>query len=116
MPSNLRGTGPLQGTTGAIHVDQSPEINITSFVARQKATRFVITEISTQLLGEMPELRAGDRPYWSVPVVLTSPARGIIGKVGEIAVDAMTGELLVNEETVRRMTEDARRLAERSPL
>jgi hypothetical protein len=89
---------------------------MTPFVARQKATRFVITEISTQLLGQTPAWRGGERLCWSVPVVLTSPAWGIIGRVGEIAVDAMTGELLVDDETVRRMTEDARDLAERSPL
>jgi hypothetical protein len=73
-------------------------------------------EISTQLLGETPQLRVGERLCWTVPVVLTSPARGIVGKVGEIVVDATTGELLVDDETVRRMTDDARRLAERSPL
>jgi hypothetical protein len=29
--------------------------------------------------------------FWRVPVVLTNPADGIIGKVGEIIVDASTG-------------------------
>ena len=116
MAANLRDPALPQETTGAVPTEQTPEVNNTPFVARQKVTRFVITEISTQLLGQMPEWHAGERMCWSVPVVLTSPARGIIGKVGEIAVDAMTGELLVDDETVRRMTEDARGLAERSPL
>jgi hypothetical protein len=99
-----------------IHVHVTATVNITPFVARQKVTGFVIMEISSQLRGEQPELIVGERLCWSVPVVLGFPDRGIIGKVGEIQVDATTGELLVDDETVRRITEDARRLAERTPL
>ena len=32
-----------------------------------------------------------DGGFWRVPVVLTNPADGIIGKIGEITVDASTG-------------------------
>jgi hypothetical protein len=60
-------------------------------------------------------LIVGKRLCWSVPVLLTFPDRGVVGKVGEILVDAATGELLVDEAAVQRMTEDADRLAERSP-
>ncbi len=73
-------------------------------------------EISTNLRSEPPDLVVGERLRWSVPVVLVSPVRGVIGKVGELLVDATTGELLVDDEIVRRMTEDVRRLAERSLL
>src|SRR2546429_113563 len=116
MSVNLQGGALPQGATVSIRIEVTAQVNITAFVARQKVTRFVVMEISTQLLGETPQLSVGDRLCWSVPVVLTSPARGVVGKVGEIAVDATTGELLVDEETVQRMTDDARRLAERSPL
>jgi hypothetical protein len=116
MAVNLQGVAPPQGAIVSIRIEMTAQVNITAFVARQKVTRFVVMEISTQLLGEAPELSVGDRLCWAVPVVVTSPARGIVGKVGAIAVDATTGELLVYEETVRRMADDARRLAERSPL
>ena len=116
MAVKLQPGAPPEGATPATHIEMTAPIHITAFVARQKVTRFVITEISTQLLGETPELLVGERLSWSVPVVLTSPARGVVGKVGEIGVDATTGELLVDEETVRRITDDARRLAESSPL
>ena len=85
-------------------------------MARQKVTGFVILEISDRLCGGQPELVVGDRLCWSVPVVLTSPVRGVVGKVGEILVDATTGELLLEQDTVQRMSDDANRLAERSPL
>ena len=116
MAANLQGAAPSPGRTEALPPGRAPEFPITALMARQKATRFVITEISTQLLGDTPALHAGDRPCWSVPILLTSPARGIVGKVGDVGVDAITGELLVEQDTVRRLTEDARRLAERSPL
>ena len=116
MTVHLPGVTPPQGATVAIRIELTAQANITPFVARQKVTRFVVMEVSTQLLGDTPELVVGERLCWSVPVVLTSPARGVLGKVGDIAVDATTGELLMDDDTVRRMTEDVRRLAERSAL
>ena len=65
-----------QGMSVAIRIEMTAQVNITPYVARQKVTRFVITEISTQLLGEPPELRIGERLCWCVPVVLTSPREG----------------------------------------
>jgi hypothetical protein len=91
-------------------------VNITPFVARQKVTGFVLQEISDHMRGEQPDLVVGDRLCWAVPVVLTSPIQGVVGKVGEILVDATTGELLVEQDTVQRMSDAADRLAERSSL
>ena len=116
MSVHLPGISPAQGANLAIDIHLTAQANITPFVASQKVTRFVVTEISTQLLADTPELVVGERLCWSVPIMLTSPARGIVGKVGDILVDVTTGELLVDDENVRRITEDARRLAERSPL
>ena len=45
------------------------QVNITPFVARQKVTRLVVMEISTQLLGDTPELVVGERLCWLVPVL-----------------------------------------------
>lgn len=116
MSVHLSGVRLPAGAAVDIHVRVSAPVNITPFVARQKVTGFVIMEISSQLRGEQPDLIVGERLCWCVPVVLGFPDRGIIGKVGEIQVDATTGELLVDEEAVRRISEDARRLADRTPL
>jgi hypothetical protein len=86
------------------------QANIMAFVARQKVTQFVVTRISSQLRGEAPDLHVGERLCWSVPVVLTSPARGPVGRVGEILVDAATGEVLADAEAVQRIGEAAERL------
>ena len=102
------GRNNMDATTAALPVSAS--------AAQRRVTRFVVTEISTQLLAETPVFKPGVPGSWLVPVMLTSPSRGIVGKVGDIAVDAKMGELLVDPDTVRRMSDDARQLAERSPL
>jgi hypothetical protein len=116
MPANLHGVTLPEGATVAIRIEMTARANVTAFVARQKVTQFVITEISSQLRGEAPDLNVGERLCWSVPVVLTSPARGAVGRVGEILVDATTGEMMADAETQQRIADNARRLAERFPL
>jgi hypothetical protein len=116
MAVKVPGVAIPAGATVGIRIEMTAQANITAFVARQQVTRFVVTRISTQLRGEAPDLHVGERLCWSVPVVLTSPARGVLGKVGEILVDATTGEVLAAAETVQRITEDAERLAQRASL
>ena len=116
MSVNIQGLRIPEGATLDIHISLSAQANITAFVARQKVTQFVAQEISTQLTGDTPDLLVGDRLCWSVPVLLTSPAKGIVGRVGEIRVDATTGEILADAATVERIAEHAERLAQRSPL
>jgi hypothetical protein len=116
MTVHLPSVTPPEGSTAAKGTELSAQVNITAFVARQTVTGFVILEIGDRMRGDQPELVVADRLCWSVPVVLTSPSRGVVGKVGEILVDAMTGELVVEQDTVQRMSNDADRLAERTPL
>src|SRR5712691_4593025 len=107
MVVHLPGVTPPQGAAVAIRIELTAQANITPFVARQKVTGFVILEIGERMRGDQPELVVGDRLCWSVPVVLTSPSRGVVGKVGDILVDATTGELLIDQDTVQRMIDDA---------
>src|SRR5438270_14098138 len=109
MTANISGIEVPPGATVDIHIHITAPVNITPFVARHKVAAFVLNEVSTQLLAETPVLNVGERLCWSVPLVLTSPARGVIGEVDAVVVDATTGELLVEEDQVRRMTENARR-------
>ena len=61
--------------------------------------------------GEAAEFVVGDRFCWAAPVVPTSSTRGDVGRVGDILVDAMTGELLMDKDTVPRVKDDADPLA-----
>jgi hypothetical protein len=116
MTATLQNLSLPQGATVAVRIEVTAPVNISPFVARQLVSQFVIQEISSQLRGDPPDLHVGERLCWSVPVVLTSPARGTVGRVGEILVDAGTGELLTDADTVPRIAENAERLAQRSPL
>jgi hypothetical protein len=116
MAATFQGLTPPQGANVAIRIEVNAPINISPFVARQKVSQFVVQEISSQLRGDPPDLNVGERLCWSVPVVLTSPSHGIVGRVGEILVDATTGELLADADTVQRIAEYADRLAQRAPL
>ena len=111
MNANIQPGQVPAGATVDIKIEVTAQVNVTAFVARQKVTQFVMTEISNQLCGDTPDLHVGDRLCWSVPVVLTSPQRGTVGRVGEILVDANTGELLADANTVQRIVADAQRLA-----
>ena len=116
MAANIHAVQVPTGATVDIKIEVTAQINITAFVARQKVTQFVVSEISNQLCGDTPDLHVAERMCWSVPVVLTSPQHGTIGRVGELLVDAQTGELLADAGTVQRIAADAQRLAQRSPL
>lgn len=116
MSVNIQGIQVPGGATVDIKIQVTAPANITAFVAQQKVTQFVISEISNQLCADTPDLNIGERLCWSVPVVLTSPVTGLIGRVGEILVDVNTGELLADEDTVERISANAEHLAQRSPL
>ena len=116
MTVHLPGVTPPQGANVAVRIELTAQANITPFVARQRVTGFVIREIGDRMRGNEPELVVGERLCWSVPVVLTSGIRGVVGKVGDILVDTTTGELPLEKDIVQRMSNDADRLAERSPL
>ena len=116
MTVKMEGVRTPPGATVDVKIEITAQVNITAFVAQQQVTQFVIRKIGNQFCGDPPDLHVGERLCWSVPVVLTSPVKGILGRVGEILVDANTGELLVDAETVERIRTNAKCLAERTPL
>jgi len=116
MTVNVESMTLGEGVKAGVGVELAARANITAYVARQKVTHLVVTEVSSQLRGGLPDLHVGERLSWSVPVELTSPVRGVVGRVGEILVDANTGELLTDKETLRGIADNASRLVERSAL
>ena len=116
MSVHIRGVQVPEAAKVDINISMSAQANITAFVARQKVSQFVIQEISNQLRADTPDLVVGNRLCWSVPVVLTSPSKGVVGRVGEIQLDATTGEILADAAMVQEFAEHAERLVARSPL
>lgn len=99
-----------------INIRVTQPLNVTSFSARQRATQFVMQELSTQFGGDTPELTVGERVYWTVPIVFTLPGKGVVGRVGTLRVDAGTGELLAEPQTLQEMMHHADRLAHGAAL
>jgi hypothetical protein len=112
MAVTIPPVDPAHGTEGAV----SPELPITALRAQQLVNVLMTIEVSSQMLSQAPELVLGKRPCWSVPVWFTLPGMGLVGQAGRVLVDAHTGEVLADSESLREITENARLLAERSPL
>ncbi len=93
----------------------SAPVNITPFVARQKVNLLMLDRVGNLLHGGEPEFLIADRFYWRVPVLLSTPRRGLVGQVGALRVDAQTGEVLSDEELLKELAEHADRLLAGSP-
>ncbi|MCI0494804.1 hypothetical protein L0Z72_07330 [candidate division KSB1 bacterium] len=72
-------------------------MKVTSFIARQKANVFLITHLGNMLWAGEPKLAvAADELRWVIPIMYTLP-KHIIKKVGELAMDVDTGEIIHRE-------------------
>jgi len=95
-----------------IQVHVSVTLNITPFVARQKVGGLVLSEVGTGIGADEPTLvLSNKRVVWRVPVFLALPGLGRLGQVGEVDVDAQTGEVLADQPTLNRMIDNANRFA-----
>ncbi len=112
MAVTIPPAGLVQGANALV----ASELPITAFRAQQLVNVLMAMEVSSQMLSQAPELVLGERPCWSVPVWFTLPGVGLVGQAGTVRVDAHTGEVLADSETLREIAEHARRLAERAEL
>ena len=91
-------------------------VQISAFVARQKANVLMLEQVSNLLLAGEPALEQtpeGDW-QWRVPIDLTFPNHGRIGKVGEILVDARYGRIYYDDTLLAHIATEAERLAEQT--
>lgn len=75
-------------------------------VIRRKANVWLLTNVGNLLGAENPELIIKDKLMWRVDVVLTSPTRGYVGKVG-LVLDATTGVVLPTANLIDELTANA---------
>lgn len=118
MAVNIQDLLPsLEAAQININVSVSAKINLTATAARRKVNVFLLNEVSTGLGGDTPSLVASnDRVCWRVPVILALPAQGRLGQVGQIDVDAQSGELLITPQAIDEMERHANRLASGSNI
>ena len=82
-------------------------INIDATTARRRVSGWVGREVSYMMGAgaEPPQLvieRTG--AFWHVPVVPTSSKVGLVGKVGEVRVNAESGEVIANLTLIESLT------------
>ena len=101
----------------SVKIEVSAEINVSAYIARQKANRFLILHAGDQLCAGEPELAVGPGLCWRVPVQYAPSRRGALGIVGHLLVDADTGEVTVaDEQTTGDLMERAEALYARAAL
>jgi len=84
---------------------QQRRVVMDSRTARRKVGTWLVRDVGNLLMGGEPEYVSGKRPVWRVPVLVTHGRQGCATYVD---VDAQTGDLLVTEDTPRRVLADVR--------
>ena len=91
-------------------VQLSADIYISAVTARRKVNGFLASQVGNLLLADDASLTIGERITWRVPVDLTAPGQGRIGRVGDIDVDIDSGELLLNQQQLEKLRANALRI------
>ena len=88
------------------------QVRVTPFIARQKVNVLVSERVSGLFLAGEPTLigEESGSQVWRVPVDLTLPKRGRVGRVGQLEVDAYYGQVHVNEGLLEQMAQRAEQL------
>jgi hypothetical protein len=72
--------------------------------ARRKANGWLVMNVGERVSAGIPELVLDDPLVWRVPLRWTSSTRGVLaGHIGELCVDAITGEILGEKDKIREI-------------
>ena len=80
--------------TGTFEIRRTVTVHITARDARRQVHRWLLLEVSHMMGADEPTLVVGDNTVWRVPVHLSTPQSGIVGQIGTVDLDAVTGEFL----------------------
>jgi hypothetical protein len=110
MPVIVKTTPTSDALRMSVVVHIATEV-IAPEVARRKANGWLLDHVGNLLIAQNPELVAGDSMVWRVTVVLTSPTRGHVDRVGTLDLDAMTGQILADETLIAALQKQAQHVA-----
>lgn len=101
-----------------LHAAQLPEgVQISALTARQQVNVLMLEQVSNLLLAGEPWLVQTDTGWnWRVPVDLTLPGHGRVGRVGLLDVDASLGLVIYSEEQLKQITHEAETVAQRETV
>jgi len=100
-----------RGSAVSLKIEVTSQFNVSAAVAQQKANRFLAMNAGNMLAAGEPELVVGETLRWRVPVLFGTPAKGTLGRVGELYIDADTGQIqLENPSDLEEMLRHAENL------
>jgi hypothetical protein len=91
-------------------------LHISAYVAKQKANVCLALHCGQSFCVDEPILQIGQRISWLVPVWLSTPQEGRKAKIGELVIDAQTGEVLEAGERCRVLRQIANSLSSLAPI
>jgi hypothetical protein len=97
-----------------IQFSLTAQVNVTDYSAQRSVSKLLLDHVGNLLYGERPNLVAGRRLLWRVPIWLASPRSGPLGEIGVMDVDAQTGEILYDQSLLDEIAERGNVLARRS--
>jgi len=84
--------------------------------ARRKANRWLIENVGNMVMADQASLvRAGERALWRFDAFVTAHSHAPWGPIGQVDVDAATGEVLADARRAEEMIRRGERV-ERAPL
>ncbi len=120
LPTTVReALGPEAARDLAAWLDKrlqwAESITISARVARQKVNVLLLEQVSNLLLADDPVMISSPEGkwLWRVPVDLTYPGRGRVGRVGQVDVGAEYGEIHYDDALLEQIRTAARQLAQR---
>jgi hypothetical protein len=90
----------------------STTLRVSAPEAKRKVARFFMDKVSL-FIGPQPPLLVviEDQIFWRFPIVFSMGQPGQPYKVGEVDVDAFSGQLLINDQLIEDIKVNARRVA-----
>ena len=116
MSAELQNVVPqLPAAQVNVSINISATLNITAYTAKRKASTLVLNRIGTGLSGGDPVLIVTHKAIcWRVPIFVSTASHGRLGEVGQIEVNAQTGEVLADETALQDIGDNAERLVART--
>lgn len=107
--SNSNVNTQLNADTLQLDIQISCHLVLSADEARQKLSRYLIDQVSLFFTPQNPLLLIQDNEHilWQFPIVLTWGTQGQLGLIGNIAVNAQTGDILLTQESQKRLEANA---------
>lgn len=106
----LSGDGVQDLNRLNVQISVEAVVNVDAKDARRRATAWLASEVGNMLIAGYPHLVISQNTVWRLPVLLTSSETGVVGEVGSVDVDAVTGEPFVGASLRTQILDNVNRL------